>query len=170
MYNFTLIHLKYKMTKLITSFILIAITLCSITAFGVIKPNQGEPKIIKITPLKKDAFKYYQIEAETVIGVKGEIYLNGKKLYDFNKKKGSLSSNEAQDLIKNGTNEITLKIYSIDKDVEKDYFSKCVVFIALHGVNEKVFPSEESQIVLIKWDPEKDQNKEYIKYVFDLKR
>ncbi len=170
MLDFTLTDIEHKMTKLILDSILITITLCTTTSFSTIKLSQNEPKIIKITPIKEEAFKYFQLQGETATGVKGEIYLNGKKLHEFNKESSRFFNNEAQELIKNGTNEITLKISSIGKDVEKDYFSKCVVFIALHGVNEKIFPSKETQIVRIKWNPEKDQNKEHIKYVFDVKR
>lgn len=132
--------------------------------------TQGKSKIIEIASTKTEPFKYYQLEAETTKGVEGEIYLNGKKLHEFKKLRSHVSSNKAQKLIKNGINEIVLKIFSIDDVVEKDYFSKSVVLIVIHGVNEKAFPSEETQIVHIKWNPEEDQKKAVIKYVFELER
>ncbi|WP_128755319.1 hypothetical protein [Aquimarina sediminis] len=153
------------MKKLIKHFILIMFFVPTTNSF-----SQSKPEIIEITPIKKEPFKYYQLEAKTSQGVEGKIYLNGKKLHEFTKPGSSTSNNKAQKLIKNGTNEIVLKISSIDDHVEKGYFSKCVVFIAIHGVNEKIFPSDETQIVRIKWNPKKVQKKGTIKYVFELER
>ncbi|PKV52136.1 hypothetical protein ATE84_4238 [Aquimarina sp. MAR_2010_214] len=155
------------MIKPIKNSILIIVILPFLIAFNF---PQDKSKTIEIEALKTEPFKYYQFEAETTKGVIGEIYLNGKKLHEFKKLRSQITDNRAQTLIKNGNNEITLKILSIDDEVEKDYFSECVVFIAIHGVNEKIFPSKETQIVRIKWNPDKDQKKGVLKYVFELKR
>ncbi|MBG6132076.1 hypothetical protein IWQ47_003967 [Aquimarina sp. EL_43] len=155
------------MIKQIKNFILIVIFFPVTNSFS---QTQNTSEVIEITPIKTESFKYYQLEAKTTEGVAGKIYLNGKKLHEFEKSASQVSNNKAQKLIKNGTNEIVLKISSIDKGVEKGYFSKCVVFIAIHGVNEKIFPSKETQIIHIKWNPKKDQKKGVIKYVFELKR
>jgi hypothetical protein len=155
------------MTPQIKSFILILMFFPVINSFS---QTQNTSEIIEITPLKTEPFKYYQLEAKTTEGVEGKIYLNRKKLHEFKKSASQTSNNKAQKLIKNGTNEIILKISSVDENVEKGYFSKCVVFIAIHGFNYKAFPSKETQIVRIKWNPKKDQKKGVIKYVFELKR
>lgn len=155
------------MIKQIKNFILIMIFFPITNSFS---QTQNTSEIIEITPIKTEPFKYYQLEAKTTEGVAGKIYLNGKKLHEFEKSASQVSNNKAQKLIKNGINEIELKISSVAENVEKGYFSKCVVFIAIHGVNDKTFPSKETQIVRIKWDPKKDQKKGITRYVFELKR
>ncbi|WP_062060527.1 hypothetical protein [Aquimarina longa] len=155
------------MLEFIKTFILITIILPITTAFN---PIQDISKTIEIEALETKPFKYYQLEIKTTKGTEGEIYLNDNKLHEFKKLRSQITNNNALDLIKNGLNEITLKISSIDDDVEKDYFSNSVIFIAIHGLNEKTFTSKETQIVRIKWNPEKNQNKTTIKYLFNLKR
>ncbi|WP_299311733.1 hypothetical protein [uncultured Aquimarina sp.] len=159
------------MNRITKNSVLVIVTFLFITAFNSKEMNQEKYKEIKIETLKKGPFKYYQAEIQTVKGLEGAIYLNDTKLLDIEKSHSDqLSSNQAQDLITNGTNEIRLEISSINEDIKKDYFSECVAFIAIHGVSEKIFPSKETQIIRVKWNPEKNQKTAYIKYVFELKR
>ncbi|WP_152537340.1 hypothetical protein [Aquimarina pacifica] len=125
-------------------------------------------EIYEVETIKKGPFTYYQLEVQTEAGILGELFLNRKKLFKFDGSISQLSSNEAQKSIKKGTNKITLKIKSVDQDVKKGYFTGCTTRITLHGTNERIFASKETEIIRIEWNPEPSKKEQIITYVFDL--
>lgn len=130
-------------------------------------------KVVSLEPKNQGPFKYFGVEVKT-ISTTGKVFLNRKQVHSFKLKDGGsmISSNEANDLIKEGENEITLQVKKIDLEgnqlgsKEEEYF----ILIALHGVNEAVGPSEESRTLTIKWSPDDTEENMSIKYVFNMKR
>ena len=124
-------------------------------------------KAINIKPIKDGPFKYYQFEAIATTGFTGEVFLNGKSMFKINERGGNTSDNTAQDILKNGKNEILLKIDSVS-NVGPLFFGE-IIGIYIHGVNEQVAPSKSTRIVIIGWKPQGNKP-ETIKYVFELKK
>jgi hypothetical protein len=131
--------------------------------------TDAEPHI-QLTPTSEGPFKYFQIDASTGLGVAGVILLNDKQIHDFTEEGSQISSNEAQDLIKSGENEITLKLSSITTETTTAAFSDSVIQIGLHAMNEPGFPEDENKIIGITWDPKPGQTTEEISYVFTMQR
>ena len=106
----------------------------------------------------------------TGLGVAGNIYLNGKKLHTFTDVGSQISSNEPQDIIKDGENEIKLNV-----KVELEKFkpvaqTDSVIQIYIHALNDTGFPSKKNRVVSITWNPT-DGKSEFTKiYSFNIKR
>ncbi len=155
------------MSKKYNFIIIIFFTLNMLGQDPIHKPNQ---QLHTIEAIDKNPYKYYQLEVQSEAGIFGALLLNNEKIHEFEGLATQVSSNKAQDLIKNGKNTISLEIKSINPNTKKGYFTGCTIFIALHGINERIFASKETQIAIIEWNPEENKSTQSITYTFELNR
>lgn len=136
---------------------------------GVLYDSMDVP-IVQLTPTSTGPFKYFQLVASTGTGVAGNIILNGKRIHEFGEEGSQTSSNEAQELIKSGENEIILEVTFIAAETTTASFSDSVIQIDLHAMNEAGFPEDENRIISITWDPKPGQTSEILGYRFSVER
>ena len=113
-------------------------------------------------------YKYFQIDVNTGLNLVGKIMLNGVKVHDFNKEMTQLSRNLKRKQLEDGENKLVLIVTKIPKEIKKGYFDDALITMTFHATNEKVFPSKETELFKILWDPKPEQTETVIEYLFEL--
>lgn len=130
--------------------------------------NKMNKNITKISA-KGGKFKYFQLVIANGNGVTGKISLNNINLSEFSGTPKQITSNEAQTIIKNGENVINLNVTKVDNQTDKAAFSDAVIDIILYGTNTQDFPTENDELVHIKWNPE-GNSQDNVEYLFNIIR
>ncbi|WP_027077488.1 hypothetical protein [Maribacter antarcticus] len=130
--------------------------------------SQSNMQTIQIETKNNSTYKYHQIQVNTTFGLSGELKLNGDKIHDFNDQPTQLSGNLELKQLKDGVNKLVLSISKIPVDIELGYFDEAVFTIVFHAINEKMFPSKETALFKILWNPQSKQTEAEIEYLFNL--
>ena len=130
--------------------------------------NQTIPVQTNNNNNNNNTYKYFQIDVNTGLNLVGKIMLNGVKIHDFNEDMSQLSRNLKRNQLENGENKLVLSVSKIPKIVEKGYFDDASITIIFHATNEKVFPSKETELFKILWDPKPEQTEIVVEYLFEL--
>ncbi len=129
---------------------------------------QSNNQTIQVKTKNNSTYKYHQIQVNTTLGLFGKIELNGDKIHDFNDEPTQLSGNLELKQLKDGINKLVLSVSKIPTDIELEYFDEAVITIVFHAINEKMFPSKETELFKILWNPESKQTEAQVEYLFNL--